>query len=109
MFDGFVGAGGQNTELVLRPDSSTGDLILMLEFQVLGLFFAFNNAAFASNSAALARLEIEGCQYGHPARGVERSSIEHGVFCALSTSETIQTSINWAQDVHQRFACLYSR
>ena len=109
MVDHLVGAGREEAELVLRPDSSKGDFVLMLEFQVLGLFFAFNGAAFASNSAALARLEIEDCQYDHPARGVECSSIEHGVFCALSTSETIQTSVNWAQDVHQRFACLYSR
>ena len=48
VIDHLVGAGREKAELVLRPDFSKGDLILMLEFQVLGLFFAFNGAAFAS-------------------------------------------------------------
>ena len=57
VIDHLVGAGREEAELVLRPDSSTGDLILMLEFQMLGLFFAFNSAAFASNSAAFASIQ----------------------------------------------------
>ena len=44
--DGFVGTRGQNTELVLRPDSGESDFVLMLEFQVIGLFFIVNLAPF---------------------------------------------------------------